>query len=322
MGEFLRNVALAESTSFKYQSAWNQWCEFSRAIGWSPWLRAVGRASNQKLGCFAVYCWKCGFNRAQQGNSYGTIKLKLAAVRWFHRRFADMELSDTPEFTLLLQGIRRLSAPARKMQLISLAFLRLLFRSIDISQSRQRLQWGSLLLAYFFLLRRSECLKNGSKRSFYCLKSANIFFSDEQGRQTTPEQAVSVTLGLEGAINDQYGRGVYRTMHKSGDNVICLVKVLIHIQAARRAIGKQRVSVRDLDESTVVEALKSVARIANVPTANYATHSIRFGGATALLNCNADHLSIKLLGRWVSNCYQAYPAQSASATATLSKRMV
>jgi hypothetical protein len=40
---------------------------------------------------------------------------------------------------------------------------------------------------------------------------------------------------------------------------------------------------------------------------NYSAHSIRIGGSTALLNAGAQPLVVKLLGRWLSDCYQEYP---------------
>ncbi|KAE8978824.1 hypothetical protein PF011_g23090 [Phytophthora fragariae] len=58
------------------------------------------------------------------------------------------------------------------------------------------------------------------------------------------------------------------------------------------------------------------------PTANYSTHSIRSGGATALLNGKTDSLSIKRLGRWMSNCFEGYPVMAAKATIGLARRMV
>lgn len=72
----------------------------------------------------------------------------------------------------------------------------------------------------------------------------------------------------------------------------------------------------------MAKALKNTAVVAGVPPANYSRHSLRIGGATALLSGKADSLSIKLLGRWVSRCYEDYPLQAASATRDLARRMV
>ena len=34
------------------------------------------------------------------------------------------------------------------------------------------------------------------------------------------------------------------------------------------------------------------------------THTVRIGGATKLLNAGADLLAVKILGRWLSNCFE------------------
>ncbi|OWY95347.1 hypothetical protein PHMEG_00034673, partial [Phytophthora megakarya] len=52
------------------------------------------------------------------------------------------------------------------------------------------------------------------------------------------------------------------------------------------------------------------------------THSIRIDGTSALLNGEVNSLSIKLLGRWASNCFEDYPVQTARSTIGLSNRML
>ncbi|POM62435.1 hypothetical protein PHPALM_28416 [Phytophthora palmivora] len=59
-----------------------------------------------------------------------------------------------------------------------------------------------------------------------------------------------------------------------------------------------------------------------VPDSNYPTHSIHIRGATALVSGNASDVAIKLLGRWVSNCYEQYPIKAARSTIKLSQKMV
>ncbi|EEY64408.1 uncharacterized protein PITG_21748 [Phytophthora infestans T30-4] len=134
-------------------------------------------------GYFATVSWAHGANRYQRGNQLGTINLKLASVKWFHRRYKDLTLPATPRLAMLLQGIKRLSSPKRKKQPLTMPFLRLLRRSLDFSKPRQRLLWGSILIGFFFMLRRSEYLMIDHTRHFYCLKNSNAFFSDKDGQE-------------------------------------------------------------------------------------------------------------------------------------------
>ncbi|OWY90284.1 hypothetical protein PHMEG_00041662, partial [Phytophthora megakarya] len=194
---------------------------------------------------------------------------------------------------------------------------------LDLQQPQHRLLWGSVLVGFFFLLRRSEYLWIGQARHFYCLKHQNVFFSDVEGKPTPESKATSVTIGLEGAKNDQFGRGAWRTMHASGDPVICPVIAVKHLNIARRmAAYKGRYLCGNLTAATMAKAFKTTAKSIVVPEANYSTHSVRIGGATALLSGQASSTAIKLLGRWISNCFEQYPTQSAISTSTLSRRMV
>ncbi|OWY98420.1 ABC transporter, partial [Phytophthora megakarya] len=64
----------------------------------------------------------------------------------------------------------------------------------------------------------------------------------------------------------------------------------------------------------MAKAFKAVAKSIGVPESNYSTHSVRIGGATTLLSGQANSTAIKLLGRWVSNCFEQYPIQAANST--------
>ncbi|ETO73028.1 hypothetical protein F444_10990 [Phytophthora nicotianae P1976] len=243
--------------------------------------RSLNRADRtNRLGYFAVYLWTYGWNRARRGNQYATIVSKLASVSWFHRRFQGFEITRSPQLRILLQGIKRLSDPVRKKQPVTPSFLRLLRRSLNLDRPRQRLLWGSVLLGYFFLLRHSEFLIVEGHRPFYSLKTKNAMFTDSNGQAVSVGAATAVTIGLEGSKNDQYGRGAWRTMHSSGDKLLCPAEALRHILAARRGLNKMNSEYLclDLDSKTVAKALKATAEKAGVPASNYATHSLRIGG--------------------------------------------
>ncbi|OWZ09961.1 LOW QUALITY PROTEIN: hypothetical protein PHMEG_00017253 [Phytophthora megakarya] len=116
-------------------------------------------------------------------------------------------------------------------------------------------------MGFFFLLRRSEYLRIGQARHFYCLKHQNVFFSDAEGKPTPESKATSVTIGLEGAKNDQFGRGTWRTMHPSGDPVICPVIPVKHVNIVRRMDAyKGRYLCGNLTAATMAEAFKTTAK--------------------------------------------------------------
>ncbi|EGZ27477.1 hypothetical protein PHYSODRAFT_472915 [Phytophthora sojae] len=213
VGAILCSHALARSSNMKYNANWKQWRRFCKLMGWHTWLPDSGRASSNKLIYFVIYLWKYGGNNARRGNQHNTIQSKLSSVIWYHRRYCGLQLRRSPQMTILLQGIKRMSDPVRKKQPVTPAFLRLLRRSLNFTQPRDRLLVGSVLIGYFFLLRRSEYLAIGKRRSLYCLQTKDVFFADSNGNQVTASSASAITIGLRGAKNDQYGRGSWRTMH-------------------------------------------------------------------------------------------------------------
>ncbi|POM66789.1 LOW QUALITY PROTEIN: Hypothetical protein PHPALM_17293 [Phytophthora palmivora] len=324
LGSVLYRHAMADTTNITYSVHWRQWTSFSRYMKWSKWLSNNPQDNSNKLGLFAIFCWRYGWSSRRVGNQYATIRLKVSSIRWFHRRFAGTELEVSPDFNILMRGIRKLSDPPRKKQPITPAFLRLLYRRLDFTRPRNRLLWGSVLLAYFFLLRRSEFLLVGSMRHSYCLKASNAYFSDDRGVPVPVKIANAVTIGLSDAKNDQFGRGAWRTMHATGDSVLCPLQALTHVLRARSELGHARAThlCVDLTANEVSTSFKALATDVGAPRGHYSTHSVRIGGATALVRGKADSLSIKLIGRWMSNCYESYPVLSAEATQGLSARMI
>ncbi|ETN15100.1 hypothetical protein F442_02451 [Phytophthora nicotianae P10297] len=73
-------------------------------------------------------------------------------------------------------------------------------------------------------------------------------------------------------------------MHKSEDPIICPVAPLKHILRAREEVADDSIFLcGETTSADVATALKATATSAGVSAANYSTHSIRIGGATALL---------------------------------------
>lgn len=321
LGALLQDKALSSSSNIKYTRHWNQWEGFCKFMRWSSWIEVDERGGIGKLGQFAVYCWKFGFNKQGIGNSYSTIQGKLSSIRWMHRRHIGVDIGCSPEFVIMLQGIRRFSDPVRKMHPLTVKILHTIRSLLNLQYPGHRLMWGTILLGFFFLLRRSEYLKIGGKRHGYCLNTKQVWFSDSDGTKTSFKEATSVSIFLSGAKNDQYGRGATRTMHKSGDDQICPVQALRHIRKASRG-RKYAYATGEIKSAAVAGIIKLAAKKLGFETKNYSTHSVRIGGATALLNAGVDRLAIKLLGRWLSSCFEDYPVQEARGTKKLATAMV
>ncbi len=137
-----------------------------------------------------------------------------------------------------------------------------------------------------------------------------------------------IEMVLRGGKNNQYGRNEVRYQFATGDPVLCPVRGLAWIRLSGR-IHRTRPwdpvshigNGRGVGNGHIVQILKHIAREMGLDESNYSTHSIRIGGSTALLNAGAQPLVIKLLGRWLSDCYQEYPVLLAKGSMGVSKLM-
>ncbi|RLN94321.1 hypothetical protein BBJ28_00025157 [Nothophytophthora sp. Chile5] len=229
---------------------------------------------------------------------------------------------------ILLRGILRFTNPVTKQHPVDPAFLRLIQLSLDLRRPRDQLLWGGLLLAYFFLLRRSEYLFIGRKHHQYVLRLGSIVFQDVTGKNTLPRRATIVGIRLTGAKNNQFGREEARYHHRSGDKILCPVKaarwILKGAQAFKTRPDQPALAMgasSGISAEDVAAKLKSTARAASLDPTVYSTHSIRIGGATRLLNAGADRLVIKLMGRWLSNAFEEYPVLTSEGSKDLAQLM-
>ncbi|OWZ20907.1 hypothetical protein PHMEG_0004635 [Phytophthora megakarya] len=244
-------------------------------------------------GCFAIYCWKHGWNQHRHGNTFNIIKPKLASIRWYHKWHLGIDLLTSPDFTILLQGIKRLPPPVHKLQAMTPAFLRLLYHRLDLQQPHHRLLWGSVLVGFFFLLRRSEYLRIGQSRHFYYLKHQNSFFPD--GRKTNNRGQCNFSyerIRKSEKLSIWTGGGVANNARIWRPDLIALK----HLNIVRRSANHtSRYLYGNLTATAIAKAFKVVAKSMGVPESNYSTHSVRIGGSTALLSGQANVTAIKLL---------------------------
>ncbi|ETI55643.1 hypothetical protein F443_01689 [Phytophthora nicotianae P1569] len=204
LSALLRAGALADTSRVQYRRSWDQWLRWCSFMDYTPWLgRDTVDANAAQLGAFAVYLWRYGMNRAGVGNTCTTICSKLCAVRWFHKNTAGYDPSANAGHAILLRGIRRLTDSVVKQQSVTPSLLRKVFLLVDVQHARGQLLWGGLLLAFFFLLRRSEYLFIGRKHHRYALRLGDIVFRNEAGQHVSPRQAEVVGIRLSGAKNNQ-----------------------------------------------------------------------------------------------------------------------
>lgn len=324
----MRTGALAESSLKVYKRHWEQWTEWCSVMNYSEWLAELDiRSSTTQLGAYAVFLWRFGMNRANRGNNYSTICKKLCAVRWYHRYHLGYDPGVTAQHALLLQGIRRFSDPTVKQQPLTPALLRRIHTLCDFQLASHSLLWGGLLLGYFFLFRRSEYLFVGKRFKKYIIRLKDITFHDKRGNVVPRNRADMVRIVLNGSKNNQYGREEARFQHATLDKILCPVLAARWIHKGAKFYNTapsdpaMQTNEGGITSKMVACVIKAAAQAEGLDPSRFSTHSVRIGGATTLLNAGADRLVIKLLGRWLSSCFEQYPVLTAEGTKDISKLM-
>ncbi|OWZ16431.1 hypothetical protein PHMEG_0009788 [Phytophthora megakarya] len=246
-------------------------------------------------------------NRRHRGNTYSTICSKLCAIRWHHRNTAGYDPGVNASHAILLRGIRRFTDLVGKQQPLTARLLRIIFDNLDLRQPRDRLLWGerSITTSYDSQLFRFSTTKTRSQLRRKHKLLASHAWSEKY----------------------QFGREEVRYQYQSGDKLICPVRAARWVRKAATMYGtspdEPALSLKrgDITSEVVSSIIKKAAGRSGLDPARYSTHSVRIGGATALLNAGADRLVIKRLGRWMSNAFEDYPVLSSKGVADLSRHM-
>ncbi|OWZ13122.1 Cleavage induced protein [Phytophthora megakarya] len=110
--------------------------------------------------------------------------------------------------------------------------------------------------------------------------------------------------------NNRFGREENRYHFKSKDKIICPVRrarwigkdaAYFDTQGEDPALTLRSGGISSEEVATVIK--KGAVRLGLDPS-RYSTHSVRIGGATAVLNSGANRLVIKQMGRWLSNAFE------------------
>ena len=144
-------------------------------------------------------------------------------------------------------------------------------------------------------------------------------------------QAEEVSIELRASKVDQYNSGTWRNHHRSEDSWLCPVAALTALQNAHpeRFEGGSEILKplfrRSKGEPILASQIKTLlgkaAELEGMPVDRMGTHSLRIGGASALLHAKVPIETIKRMGRWVSDSFQRYLWEANEDTRGLSTLM-
>ena len=151
------------------------------------------------------------------------------------------------------------------------------------------------------------------------------FFRD--GKKCLVSEADSLAVQLRDSKGDQFGRGQVRLQHATGD-VICPVKALQeHAKLNPHWLQDSGLPVCawqgvGVSREGISEALRLAAVALGYPAHLVASHSLRKGGATAMLAVTSDVETVKRFGGWKSDAVHAYLYTDMAAAPNRAKEML
>jgi hypothetical protein len=236
------------------------------------------------------------------------VKNKLMGIRHVHVvNGMEGPLVGKPRIGLLLRSLKKLHRELRRYP-VTVVMLLDIHDRLDLDDFDQLLLWTALYVRFPFLLRGGEYLcHDGADWDWpKIVRGADIKFWALGKHTLGGVNAEEVSLAIRSAKADIFNAGRSRNHFRSG-SPICVVDMLAKLQqkCPQRFQGGEEPELplfrkadgSPLFRSEVQEAIQEAATRCGVPKERIATHFLRIGGASAL---------IQKFGRWASNAFQAY----------------
>ena len=321
---------LADSTRRSYGTGWKQWATFMSGTGVSPFLQGETRTEKQADGEWLIRF--VVFLHQHMGRTAQGIKQRLSGIRYAHIAAGYPDpLAGRVRLWAALAGMHRWDgAPVRKVPVTPrmLTWLRVYLQGSNRPAEEKAAVWASICLGWFYMLRASEYLPgidalNAPSR---VLRGSDLdFFRD--GKKCQVSEADSLAVQLRDSKGDQFGRGQVRLQHATGDD-ICPVRALQeHAKLNPHWLQDSGLPVCawqgvGISREGVSEALRLAAVALGYPAHLVASHSLRKGGATAMLAITSDVETVKRFGGWKSDAVHAYLYTDMAAAPNRAKEML
>ncbi len=260
---------------------------------------------------------------AQGGLSYGTIKTYLSAVRHLQvtNDFEDPRLATMPKLQLVQKGIRRLGGSSGSAR-VRLPVTPSILKTVKAVWAKRATDYEMILLwavcctAFFGFFRLGELLEHSSQlRKEVSIQDVTV---------DNPEGPSMISIRLRKLKTDQFGRGVTICLGQTGQDICPVGSLLAYLAVRGSTTGPlfRWTSGKALTKSEFVEKFRAVLKSAGVDESSYAGHSFRIGAATTAAEKGFEDSTIKMLGRWQSDAFQAYIRTPNTTLAAMSARLM
>ena len=227
-----------------------------------------------------------------------TVKNYLSALRaWVISMGLDEPHIWTPRVLLACRAVARYHEPPRQVLPITYDVLSLMFRSLSPSRDHL-LVAAALSLQYFACLRAAELCSNLSLSLVPTRSDVSFYRSGS-----------SITMLYKCHSSKTASHGFEVHVGCSGGPICapCIMHLFLSAYPIEPASPLFRFSSGlYLTYPLYNSIIKRLIQLAGLNPSSYSSHSVRAGAATQAARSGLDPDSIKRLGRWRSQAYQAY----------------
>jgi hypothetical protein len=324
-------LALSPASAHRYQSILAQFFDYNSAHGLAQWLpRDPESHSNLVLAWMDALWHGYGGSRCRSR----TLRSRLSALSWCHRAFRGFAVTLSPQANLHLKALEATESKPRLAKHAATPALLWAARSLlNLDNASDRVLLGAAVLAYFFLLRKSEYAGSSGKGQDHRVRVKHISFLDKWQRQTCAyDEIESVQLRVPSSKTDKRGEGVNLCLKRSGTKFLCPVDAAFILKSNASSLdlkpedplcmtlkNGRKTPVR---ATQVARIVKQAAAVLGLDPRNFGSHSLRSGGATAMFRGNVSKTAIKLFGRWSSDAFERYIQIADCEVEDMSRRMV
>lgn len=339
---FLRR-SVAVSSEHTYASGFRSWSAFRRLIGADRYISG-GDTDEEKLWAlidFAAWC------SASEGNQAASISSKITAVQYFHRIDMGLELpTKSHVLRSALKGIARSHAEVgtKKRTRLPISWERILQGEKVVPKwgTGGHVMWLCLGFSYFFLLRSDEVFASdsGVVHPTHCVRRGDVTFFEHEHQVDFRRwrRANKVEVRFRGHKGDQLGEGsvIVRTREavsgaypglRGGAGAVALMVELMSCHPSlpdNAPLSSYRGSggVRTWGYGQAMRALRELVSETGGNPEEYALHSMRIGGATALAaGGSVSERVIQREGRWKSDAYKVYTRNNTEDSEKVSSKL-
>ena len=260
-----------------------------------------------------------------RGLKHSTISGYMSAIRWVHLANGfDDPTANKPRLRMARRAIKRLTGEVKGKLPVTPDMLKHIGSNLAMDEAKHAVTWAGLNLAFFFVLRSAEYCDDPIK----ALQVGDVQFFKEGEPTDDLEQADELVIFIRSSKTDQTRKGARRNAYKTG-SLLCPVVAAAKVMRLRQSMGAADDDPflayghrQMLTRKTVTDVLRWAAKdLGQVEASNFASHSLRIGGASTMLACGYSEEYIRRQGRWQSYCWRQYAYDNREQMAGVSTAM-